>query len=204
VGEDLLDDTGVLNARDDAHRPAAGRAGLDVNTEHPFQALRPGHRGAAFGRCRLLGIRGLGMPASPAPLGRCHPRTVFAVGRKHAVEARQVDPRFRHQRCQPGNEVEGLEDNVRGAVTVRRLQLVPDVAVRGERKALFRDGRPAENAYVERYNRTVRHEWLDQHLFDSIEHARETATQWLWHYNNERPNMAIGGVTPKQKLLKAA
>jgi hypothetical protein len=25
-----------------------------------------------------------------------------------------------------------------------------------------------------------------------------------WHYNNERPNMAIGGVTPKQKLLKAA
>jgi hypothetical protein len=23
------------------------------------------------------------------------------------VEARQVDPRFRHQRCQPGNEVEG-------------------------------------------------------------------------------------------------
>jgi putative transposase len=65
-------------------------------------------------------------------------------------------------------------------------------------------GKPQQNAYVERYNRTVRHEWLDQHLFESIEHARETATQWLWHYNNERPNMAIGGVTPKQKLLKAA
>ena len=40
VGEDLLDDIGVLNARDDSHRPAAGRAGLDVDTEHPFQALR--------------------------------------------------------------------------------------------------------------------------------------------------------------------
>ena len=33
VGEDLLDDIGVLNARDDSHRPAAGRAGLDVDPD---------------------------------------------------------------------------------------------------------------------------------------------------------------------------
>ena len=26
-------------------------------------------------------------------------------------------------------------------------------------------GKPQQNAYVERFNRTVRHEWLDQHLF---------------------------------------
>jgi putative transposase len=65
-------------------------------------------------------------------------------------------------------------------------------------------GKPQQNAYVERYNRTVRHEWLDQHLFDSIRHAQETATDWLWRYNNERPNMALGGITPIQKLRKAA
>jgi len=65
-------------------------------------------------------------------------------------------------------------------------------------------GKPQQNAYVERYNRTVRHEWLDQHLFDSIAHAQDTATKWLWHYNNERPNMAIGGITPNQKLTQAA
>ena len=29
VSEDLLDDVGILDARDDPHRPAAGRAGLD-------------------------------------------------------------------------------------------------------------------------------------------------------------------------------
>ena len=34
-------------------------------------------------------------------------------------------------------------------------------------------GKPQQNAYVERYNRTVRHEWLDQHLFESIDHATE-------------------------------
>jgi putative transposase len=65
-------------------------------------------------------------------------------------------------------------------------------------------GKPQQNAYVERFNRTVRHEWLDQHLFESIAHAQDTATQWLWRYNNERPNMALGGITPMQKLNQAA
>jgi putative transposase len=65
-------------------------------------------------------------------------------------------------------------------------------------------GKPQQNAYVERYNRTVRHEWLDQHIIESIEEAQHHATQWLWTYNNERPNMGIGGLTPAQKLKLAA
>ena len=52
-------------------------------------------------------------------------------------------------------------------------------------------GKPSQNAYVERYNRTVCHEWLNQHLFKSLEHARQTATQWLWLYNTERLNAAM-------------
>jgi Transposase and inactivated derivatives len=64
-------------------------------------------------------------------------------------------------------------------------------------------GNPQQNAYVERFNRTVRHEWLNQHLFETIAHAQETATRWLWLYNNDRPNMAIGGITPYQKLTLA-
>ena len=64
-------------------------------------------------------------------------------------------------------------------------------------------GKPTQNAYIERFNRTVRHEWLDMHLFESIEHAQHLATDWLLKYNNERPNSAIGGVPPRQ-LLKVA
>ena len=64
-------------------------------------------------------------------------------------------------------------------------------------------GKPTQNAYIERYNRTVRHEWLDMHLFESVEQAQELATEWLWLYNNERPNTAIGGIPPRS-LLKAA
>lgn len=65
-------------------------------------------------------------------------------------------------------------------------------------------GQPQQNAYVERYNRTVRHEWLDQYIIESIEEALDQATQWLWTYNNDRPNMGIGGITPAMKLKMAA
>ena len=65
-------------------------------------------------------------------------------------------------------------------------------------------GQPQQNAYIERYNRTVRHEWLDQYIINRIEEAQHFATQWLWTYNNDRPNMGIGGITPAMKLKMAA
>ena len=68
----------------------------------------------------------------------------------------------------------------------------------------IQSGKPQQNAYIERYNRTVRHEWLDQYIIESIEEAQDFATQWLWTYNNDRPNMGIGGITPAMKLKMAA
>ncbi len=41
-------------------------------------------------------------------------------------------------------------------------------------------------------------------LIETIEEAQRHARQWLWTYNNERPNMGIGGITPAQKLKMAA
>lgn len=66
--------------------------------------------------------------------------------------------------------------------------------------SFIQPGNPQQNAYVERYNRTVRYDWLNQYMFGSIDEVQEQATHWLWTYNNERPNMAIGGITPMQKL----
>jgi putative transposase len=34
--------------------------------------------------------------------------------------------------------------------------------------------------------------------------AQDQATQWLWTYNNDRPNIGIGGITPALKLKMAA
>ena len=33
-------------------------------------------------------------------------------------------------------------------------------------------GKPQQNAYIERYNRTVRYDWLGQHLFESIKQVQ--------------------------------
>ena len=52
-------------------------------------------------------------------------------------------------------------------------------------------------------NCTARHEWLEMHLFTSIEQAQLLATKWLWTYNNERLHLAIDGV-PLRTLLEAA
>lgn len=65
-------------------------------------------------------------------------------------------------------------------------------------------GKPQQNTYIERDNRTVRHDWPDQNIFETIEEAQEQATNWLWKYNNDQPNMAIGGITTAMKLKMAA
>lgn len=65
-------------------------------------------------------------------------------------------------------------------------------------------GNPQQNAYIERYNRTVRYAWLASNFFNDIGQVQEIATRWLWTYNNERPSMALGGITPMQKLALAA
>jgi putative transposase len=74
----------------------------------------------------------------------------------------------------------------------------------GIKLEFIQPGKPQQNAYIERYNRTVRYDWLNQYLFSNIEEVQEQATRRLWIYNNERPNTGIGGVPPKEKLLLVA
>lgn len=78
--------------------------------------------------------------------------------------------------------------------------LLKSWAERNDIKLLYiQPGNPQQNAYIERYNRTVRYDWLHQNLFDNIAEVQEQATKWLWSYNNTRPNMGIGGIPPKFK-----
>ena len=68
-------------------RPATVAAGLDVDSEHALEALCPRHGGTPLGGCLRDVIAG-----APAASPRCHLRTQRAVGRKNAMEAREVDP----------------------------------------------------------------------------------------------------------------
>ena len=72
------------------------------------------------------------------------------------------------------------------------------------RMEYIQPGKPQQNAYVERFNRTVRYEWLSQYYWENLEEVRLFATNWMYDYNHNRPNMALGGFTPKQRLAMAA
>ena len=74
----------------------------------------------------------------------------------------------------------------------------------GIRIDFIQPGKPQQNAYVERFNRTVRYEWLAQYEFNTLADMQDYATSWMWSYNHDRPHMALGGITPKQRLAMAA
>ena len=74
----------------------------------------------------------------------------------------------------------------------------------GIRLEYIQPGNPQQNAYVERFNRTVRYEWLSQYYWSDLAEVQNFAMKWMWSYNHDRPNMALGGFTPKQLLAMAA
>ena len=77
-------------------------------------------------------------------------------------------------------------------------------AKHGIRLDYIQPGNPQQNAYIERFNRTVRYEWLSQYLWQDLAEVQHFATQWMYDYNHDRPHMALGGMTPKQRLAMAA
>jgi len=57
-------------------------------------------------------------------------------------------------------------------------------------------GKPDQNAFIERFNRTYRNEVLDPYLFESIEQVQALTDEWLTIYNHERPHESLGRVPP--------
>ncbi len=73
-------------------------------------------------------------------------------------------------------------------------------ASQGIRLRYIEPGEPNQNAYIERFNRTYRHEVLDAYLFKTIEQVQHITEEWLREYNEQRPHDALGGVPPRQFL----
>ena len=57
-------------------------------------------------------------------------------------------------------------------------------------------GKPAQNAFIERFNRTYREDILDTHLFSSLEEVTQISCEWLDKYNYDRPHQSLQQLSP--------
>jgi putative transposase len=64
-------------------------------------------------------------------------------------------------------------------------------------------GKPNQNAYIERFNRSYRNEVLDTWLFRNLDEVREITWHWMMEYNEERDHDGLGGLTPAEVLERA-
>ena len=64
-------------------------------------------------------------------------------------------------------------------------------------------GDPYENAIAERVNGIIKTEWLYQMRLTSLESARETIGEIVRVYNEQRPHLSVGMLTPMQARFQS-
>ena len=59
-------------------------------------------------------------------------------------------------------------------------------------------GKPVQNAYIERFNRTYREDVLDFYIFSNLAEVRQISEQWVEECNALPPHYSLNSLTPCQ------
>lgn len=73
----------------------------------------------------------------------------------------------------------------------------------GIRLVFIQPGKPNQNAYIERFNRSYRNEILNAWVFTTLHEVRELSEAWRVRYNTERSHDSLGDVPPLTFLPRA-
>lgn len=74
--------------------------------------------------------------------------------------------------------------------------LVGWLVEQGVTAAFIEKASPQQNAFVERFNGTMRDEVLNGEVFENLLEARVVINEWRRRYNEQRPHRGLGMLTP--------
>jgi len=65
----------------------------------------------------------------------------------------------------------------------------------------IKPGKPMQNGFIERFNRTYREEVLDMYIFSGLSEVRERTNFFVQEYNYKRPHASLENIPPAEYVL---
>jgi transposase InsO family protein len=134
-----------------------------------------------------------------------HSRFCVCAGIMVRATGRAVCGFFAQALERHGVPEEILTDN--GKVFTNRFGLTPSEVLfdkicreNGITHRLTAPASPTTTGKVERFHRTLRHEFLGGQIFPSLLIAQKELETWIGDYNNERPHQSLGMATPATRF----